>query len=105
MSRLHKHHGGRDAVQGLGASVSESNDLAWPSERSEKTLAGEQAAMEYVVLHIVGGGTAARLHPIQRDEIYRIACEAMPHELNHASATRSKSNFRYDERQLRLGSG
>jgi len=65
--------------------------LPWPSERSEKKLAAEQAGNGSVVLLVVVEGTPRALHPIQRDEIYQIVCEALRNAFKHASATQMRS--------------
>ncbi len=93
---------GRDAVQGLRASVVESNDLAVAIRTFGEELAAEQAGDGSVVLNVVVEGTPRALHPIQRDEIYRIACEALRNAFKHASASHIEVELRYDERQLRL---
>jgi signal transduction histidine kinase/ligand-binding sensor domain-containing protein len=93
---------GRDAVQGLRGSVVESNDLAVAIRTFGDELAAEQAGDGSAVLHVVVEGTPRTLHPIQRDEIYRIACEALRNAFKHASATQIEVELRYDERQLRL---
>jgi len=93
---------GRDAVQGLRASVVESNDLAVAIRTFGEELAAEQAGDGSVVLHVVVEGTPRTLHPIQRDEIYRIACEALRNAFKHADAKQIEVELRYDERQLRL---
>ena len=93
---------GRGAVQGLRASVVESNDLAVAIRTFGEELAAEQAGDGSVVLHVVVQGTPRTLHPIQRDEIYRIACEAVRNAFKHASAAEIEVDLRYDERQLRL---
>ena len=43
------------------------------------------------------------LHPIVRDEIFRIATEALRNAFRHAGARQVEMELRYDERQLRLG--
>jgi signal transduction histidine kinase len=93
---------GRDAVQGLRASVVESNDLAVAIRAFGEELMAEQAGNGSVVPHVVVEGTPRTLHPIQRDEIYRIACEALRNAFKHANATQIEVELRYDERQLRL---
>jgi signal transduction histidine kinase len=65
-------------------------------------LAAEQAGDGSVVLKVVVEGTPRTLHPILRDEIYRIACEALRNAFKHASATQIEVELRYDERHLRL---
>jgi signal transduction histidine kinase/ligand-binding sensor domain-containing protein len=87
---------GREAVQGLRASPVESNDLA-----QAITTLGEQLAAG-VGMSVEVEGTPWNLHPIVRDEIYRIASEALRNAFRHAQAKQIEVEFRYDERQLRL---
>jgi signal transduction histidine kinase len=47
-------------------------------------------------------GTPRNLHPIIRDEIYRIASEALRNAFRHAQAQHVEVEIRYDETQLRL---
>jgi len=47
-------------------------------------------------------GTPQNLHPILRDEVYRIAGEALRNAFRHAQAERIEVEIRYDERHLRL---
>ena len=51
---------------------------------------------------VVVEGTPRAVHPILRDEIYRIACEALRNAFQHADAKRVEVELRYDEQQLRL---
>ena len=92
---------GREAVQGLRASTVESNDLA-----QAITTLGEQLAAEVrgtsVGMSVEVEGTPWDLHPIVRDEIYRVASEALRNAFRHARAKQIEVEFRYDERQLRL---
>ncbi|TMH70321.1 MAG: histidine kinase, partial [Betaproteobacteria bacterium] len=93
---------GRDAVQGLRSSAVESNDLALAIRTFGEELRADQIGNASVVLGVVVEGTPRTLHPILRDEIYRIACEALRNAFKHASATQIEVELRYDERQLRL---
>ena len=52
--------------------------------------------------HVEVEGTPRDLHPILRDEVYRIAGEALRNAFQHAQAQRIEVEIRYDERQLRL---
>jgi NO-binding membrane sensor protein with MHYT domain len=90
---------GRDAVQGLRASVVEINDLALAVRTFGEELAADQQS---AALYVVVEGGPRTLHPIVRDEIYRIACEALRNAFKHAEATQIEVEIRYDERQLRL---
>ena len=47
-------------------------------------------------------GTPQDLHPILRDEIYRIAGEGLRNAFRHARARRVEVEIRYDERQLQV---
>jgi len=93
---------GREAVQGLRASTVERNDLAL----AIKTLGGELAAAgsnsHHPEFSVQVEGIPRNLHPILRDEVYRIAGEAMRNAFRHADAKQIEVEIRYDERQLRL---
>jgi hypothetical protein len=47
-------------------------------------------------------GETRDLHPIVRDEIYKIAAEALRNAFQHASAGRVEVEIRYDDEQFRL---
>jgi len=47
-------------------------------------------------------GAPRTLHPIVRDEIYRVASEALRNAFRHAQAQQIEVEFRYDQRQFRL---
>ena len=47
-------------------------------------------------------GEARNLHPILRDEIYRIAVEALRNAFRHAQAQQVEVEIRYDNQQFRL---
>jgi signal transduction histidine kinase len=52
--------------------------------------------------HVEVEGTPRDLLPITRDEVYRIAGEALRNAFRHARACRIEVDIRYDRRQLRL---
>jgi len=93
---------GREAVQGLRASTVERNDLARAITTLGEQLAAEASSATSVGLHVEVEGTPRNLHPIVRDEIYRIASEALRNAFRHAEAQQIEVEFRYDERQFRL---
>src|SRR5262249_11088850 len=81
---------GRDAVQNL-RSFTVTNDLA----DAISTLGEELADAEVngsktnpTVVNVVVQGTPRNLHPILRDDIYRIAGEALRNAFRHARARR-----------------
>jgi len=47
-------------------------------------------------------GASQELHPILRDEVYRITAEAMRNAFRHARARRIEVEIAYDTRQLRV---
>ena len=47
-------------------------------------------------------GTPRDLAPIVRDDVYRIACEAVRNAFQHAQASRIEVEIQYDQRHLRL---
>jgi signal transduction histidine kinase/ligand-binding sensor domain-containing protein len=93
---------GRDAVQGLRSSSVETNDLAVAIKTIGEELAANEGGHDAVDLHVQVEGSPRPLHPILRDEVYRIAGEALRNAFRHAQATKIEVELRYDERQLRL---
>jgi ligand-binding sensor domain-containing protein/signal transduction histidine kinase len=90
---------GRDAVQGLRESAIEANDLAQALQTlSEELNCGEINQLSRIDVQ----GTPRDLHPIIRDEVYRIAGEALRNAFRHAQAPRIEVEVRYDERQFGL---
>ena len=93
---------GRDAVQGLRSSTEVTNDLALAINTLGEELAGGETNPNGAECHVGVEGTARDLHPILRDEVYRIAGEALRNAFRHAKARHVEVEIRYDERQLRL---
>ena len=93
---------GREAVQGLRASTVERNDLA----AAIKTLGGELAATDSSSqrpeFNVQVEGIPRNLHPILRDEVYRIAGEAMRNAFRHSDAKQIEVEIHYDERRVRV---
>jgi signal transduction histidine kinase/ligand-binding sensor domain-containing protein len=93
---------GRDAVEGLRSSTVVTNDLACAITTLGEELATSEINQNSAVFHVEVEGTPQNLHPILRDEVYRIAGEAVRNAFKHAQAQRIEVELRYDERQLRL---
>jgi ligand-binding sensor domain-containing protein/signal transduction histidine kinase len=93
---------GRDAVQQLRSSTVETNDLALAVRTLGEELAADQTHHNPAGFHVEVEGTPQNLRPILRDEVYRIAGEALRNAFRHAQARRIEVEIRYDERQLRL---
>jgi len=92
---------GRDAVQGLRASTAESNDLALAISTVGQEL-GTDSANHRPSFRVAVEGEARNLHPILRDEIYRIAAEALRNAFRHSHAQQVEVEVRYDNEQFRL---
>jgi len=92
---------GRDAVQGLRLSTVEKNDLAVAIRAvGEELAAANNKSAE--AFQVVVEGTPRNLHPILRDEVYRIAVEALRNSFRHAAAKSIEVEIRYDAKYLRL---
>jgi signal transduction histidine kinase/ligand-binding sensor domain-containing protein len=92
---------GRDAVQGLRDSTTQTNDLAV----AISTLGEELAANSTVhrpVFHVAVEGQSRDLHPILRDEVYKIAAEGLRNAFLHANAKQVEVEIRYDNERFRL---
>jgi signal transduction histidine kinase len=92
---------GRDAVQGLRSSTVERNDLALAISTVGEELASN-GTKERPAFRVAVEGNSRNLHPIIRDEIYKVATEAMRNAFRHAHARRVEVEVRYDDEQFRL---
>jgi len=92
---------GRDAVQGLRSSTIEMNDLSGAIRVLGAELA-DQSGSNSPKFRVNVEGTPRDLPPIVRDDVYRIAGEAMRNAFQHAQARQIEVGIRYDARQLRL---
>ncbi len=93
---------GRDAIQGLRLSTIETNDLALAINTLGEELAAGETNPNAAEFHVGVEGTTRDLHPILRDEVYRIAGEALRNAFKHAQAHQIEVEIRYDEQQFRL---
>ena len=102
--------GGRQAVQGLRSSTEEPNDLAEAISRLAEELSASAPSPEPsagsvpppIGIQVRVEGASRRLHPLVRDEIYRIAAEALRNALQHSHGTQLEVELHYDVRQFRL---
>jgi signal transduction histidine kinase len=78
------------------------SDFALTINTLGQELASGETNPNATEFHVEVEGTPQNLHPILRDEVYRIAGEAMRNAFKHAQAQRIEVEIRYDERQLRL---
>jgi signal transduction histidine kinase/ligand-binding sensor domain-containing protein len=93
---------GRDAVQGLRMSTVEKNDLAVAIRTLGEELATAASNQPSPNFDVVVEGTSRNLHPILRDEVYRLAAEALRNAFRHAAAQNVEVEIRYDEKHFRL---
>jgi signal transduction histidine kinase/ligand-binding sensor domain-containing protein len=92
---------GRDAVQGLRDSTVQGNDLALAiSTLGDELATGLQD--DRPAFRVTVEGESRRLHPILRDEVYKITAEALRNAFYHAQASRVEVELRYDDEQFRL---
>jgi len=93
---------GRDAVQGLRMSTVEKNDLALAIRTVGEELASAETNHSSPNFKVVVEGTSRNLHPILRDEVYRVAAEALRNAFRHAAAQNVEAEIHYDEKYFRL---
>jgi len=93
----------RDAVQDLRSCATVTNDLAKAIEVLGEELRAHQTSADGAAtdFSVRVDGTAQNLHPLLRDEIYRITGEALRNAFRHARARRIEVEIQYDRRQLR----
>ncbi len=93
---------GRDAVQGLRMSTVEKNDLAIAIRTLGEELTSAEINESAPKFEVVVEGTPRNLHPILRDEVYRLAAEALRNVFRHAHARNVEVEIRYDAKSFRL---
>ena len=96
---------GRDAVHALRSGGSAATDLHRAISNFAKELLSSAASEPIPEIHVQVEGKLTLLNPIVRDEVYRIAAEAIRNAVRHANARRIEVEVRYDEQRLRLRIG
>jgi signal transduction histidine kinase len=95
---------GREAVQNLRSTTVDTRDLAAAlttlTEEFAATASSGVAARP--AFNVAVEGTPRDLHPVLRDDIYRIAAEALRNAVRHAQARHIEVRLRYEEKQLQL---
>jgi ligand-binding sensor domain-containing protein len=81
---------GRDAVQGLRSSTMTTNELAQAIRTFGEELAADPKGPHGPEVRVYVEGATKDLAPIVRDEVYRIACEAVRNAFRHGQATRTE---------------
>jgi signal transduction histidine kinase len=82
---------GRAALKSLRASATETNDLAEALRRA----VDESRDMTRAEVSLTTKGDAREMHPVVRDEIYRIAYEAIRNACQHSRAERIEVSLEY----------
>jgi len=89
---------GRNAVQGLRSHQSASLDL----EQAFAHVQDELPIQDDVGFRVIVDGQPRPLHPVLRDEVYRIGREALANAFQHSRATNVEVELEYASRQLRV---
>ncbi len=89
---------GRKAVHDLRLSTVVTNDLA----RAVQALGDELCIQDSATFGFLMEGQAQELHPIVRDEVYRITREALRNAFSHARARHIEAEITYSEQLFRL---
>lgn len=92
----------RDAVHDLRSSSLLTDDLATAVSALAKEFAVDQTGRDNPNFRVQVEGTPQHLHPITRDEVYRITAEALRNACRHSEAKRIEVEIHYDQGQLRL---
>jgi signal transduction histidine kinase len=90
---------GRNAVHGLRATATDARDLQQAFARIRQELGVEHTAVDY---RVIVEGRPRPLHPILRDDVYRIGREALVNAFRHAQATLIEVELEYAPQALRI---
>jgi signal transduction histidine kinase/ligand-binding sensor domain-containing protein len=88
----------RDTVQALRTSVVETNNLGAALRALAADLANQNGPG--IAAHVQVHGAPQLLHPLVRDETFRIAGEALRNAFRHAEAKRIEVEVHYEAQQL-----
>ena len=84
---------GRDAIQSMRSSTLIQNDLARALRAAGNQMAAEGSAKFEVSVQ----GRPRDIHPIMRDEVYRIAIEGLRNAFKHSEAKAIEAEIAYEE--------
>lgn len=90
---------GRNALRGLRSS--NSNDLL-DLEQAFSRIRGELGAPEEIGFRVIVEGSSQPMHPVARDEVYRIGREAVVNAFRHSRAKNIEVEVTYLAHQLRI---
>lgn len=91
-------HEGRNAVRGLRSTNDETHDLGQAFSRVPQEL----GCPEELEFRVVVEGEPQLLHPVIRDEVYRIGRESMVNAFRHSRASKVEVEIEYTTRDLRI---
>jgi signal transduction histidine kinase len=89
---------GRDAVRGLRSTSGNADDLETAFSQAGQEFGNEKVKDCRVIVE----GTPKQLHPIIRDEAYRIGREALANAFRHSQANKIEIELEYSTKQLRI---
>jgi ligand-binding sensor domain-containing protein/signal transduction histidine kinase len=93
---------GRNAVRGLRSSRTLSLDLEQAFAGIQQEFHAKNSNGGQVGFRVIAEGQQRPLHPLLRDEIYRIGREALTNAFRHARANQIEVELKYASNQLRL---
>jgi signal transduction histidine kinase/ligand-binding sensor domain-containing protein len=94
---------GRDAIQNLRSSTTVVNELAQAmTSLAEDFAQGPNGERSSVTFRASVEGTPRDLHPILRDDVYRIAREALRNAFRHAQASHIEAEVKYGVSEVRV---
>ncbi|HTR34334.1 MAG TPA: two-component regulator propeller domain-containing protein [Bryobacteraceae bacterium] len=93
---------GRNAVRGLRSSRSASLDLELAFSRIQHEFAAGEPPGDDIGFRVIVDGERRPLHPILRDEVYRIGREALMNAFRHAHAKNIEMELRYSSNRFRI---
>jgi signal transduction histidine kinase len=82
---------GREALSSLRSSTTEHNDLSAALRRA----GDDSCSLKPMQFDLSVEGSSKRMHPIARDEVYRIGYEAIRNACNHSGATHLEVKLSY----------
>lgn len=93
---------GRNAVRGLRSSKTASLDLEQSFAQIQQELMPQGQGHDEVGFRVIVEGRPRPLHPLLRDEVYRIGREALVNAFRHAKAQSIEVELQFSSRRLRL---
>ena len=93
---------GRNAVRGLRASGSSSLDLELAFSQIQQEVVDTRMSGDEIDFRVIVEGEQRTLHPVLRDELYRIGREALLNAFRHAHASKIELELKYSTARLEM---